>query len=101
MIGQLHNNIKAASLPIISQIQSPKSKIKLNINLQVTMGNGSIERSSELKEMAENYIPKVEDTPAPQQSRLTVQPVRGRRKIQTARKLMPRPLFLAGQDPMI
>ena len=51
--------------------------------------------------MAENYIPKVEDMPAPQQSRLTVQPVRGRRKIQTARKLMPRPLFLAGQDPMI
>ena len=38
---QLHKNIKAASLPNITQIQSPKSKIKHTINLKIQMGKGS------------------------------------------------------------
>jgi hypothetical protein len=74
--NQLHANIKPASLANITQIQSPKSKIKLNIDHKVTMGSRTIESRSELKDEAFYEIPKVEDMPLeaphPSPSRLTV-----------------------------
>jgi len=102
--NQLHASIKAASLPNITQIQEPKSCLMKVANIEQIVTVGDLVSEPELRLRQSNQaipieIKTPEGVPFPSHSRLTSQTCY--RKTHTAGRIMPRPLFLAGPDPMI
>jgi len=100
--NQLHASIKAASLPNITQITQKVNSCLMNVNIKQIV---AVDDLTELKQslsslnQAKPINQTPEGVPSPSHLRLTAQPYY--RKTHTAVRRMPRPLFLAGPDPMI